>query len=123
MMKAFERRVADVVGGFGPWLAPVPSAALVFWAMQAHFVWATPFVALCGAAVIEVLGFSAINTALMLHEWNGRRPAGEKAAPFWLAAVIVGVYLAGTIGLTVVLDLEAGLARIAPALFPIMALV
>jgi hypothetical protein len=123
MARSIEERIADWVGGFGPWLAPVPSAALVFWAMQQHFVWATPAVALAAAAVIEVLGFSAINTALMLHDWNGRRPRGEHPAPFGWSAFIVGVYLISVIILTVALDFDSQLTRIAPALFPVTALV
>ena len=57
--RSLEERLADWIGGFGPWgAAQVPSAALVFWAMQQHFVWATPIVALAAAAVIEVLGLA-----------------------------------------------------------------
>ena len=59
----------------------------------------------------------------MLHDWNGRRPHGERPAPFGWSAFIVGVYLISAIILTVALDFDSQLTRIAPALFPIMALV
>src|SRR3990167_2155792 len=47
----------------------------------------------------------------------------EPAAPFWLAGLLVAVYLVSTIGLTVVLAMDTELLRIAPAIFPILAVV
>jgi len=58
-----------------------------------------------------------------LWEYNTSKRKNDPNAPFILAASLVGVYLISTIGLTVLLDIFPDLARYAPALFPILALV
>jgi hypothetical protein len=120
--QSFEARVTDVIAGCVPWLAPIPSAVLVANATIKHLAWSLP-VAIVAGLIIEGLGLTSTSTALTLWDWNARRPAGEPKAPFWLAGLMVGVYLVSTIGLTVVLDMDTALVHIAPALFPVLALV
>jgi hypothetical protein len=120
--QSFEARVTDVIAGLVPWLAPIPSAVLVANATMKHLAWSLP-VAIVAGLIIEGLGLTSTSTALTLWDWNARRPAGEPKAPFWLAGLMVAVYLVSTIGLTVVLDMDTALVHIAPALFPVLALV
>jgi Winged helix-turn-helix DNA-binding len=75
------------------------------------------------AAIIESLGLTTVSTSLLLWEYNADKRKTDPDAPFLLAASLVGVYLVSTIGLTVLLDIFPDLARYAPALFPILALV
>ena len=119
---SLEMKVTNFMAGAVPWLAPVPSAALVVNATQKHLQWSEPIAVIAGA-VIEGLGLTSTSTALTLWDWNARKPANEPKAPFWIAAVLVGVYFASTISLTVVLDANSGLTHIAPAIFPILAIV
>lgn len=121
--KSLEERFTDTLAGFGPWLAPIPSAAMVSNAMLKHFVWVTEPVAMASAVVVELLGLTTASTALTLYDYNAQRSADEPRAPFWLAAVLVGVYFASTIALTVIMEIVPGWMVAAPALFPILALV
>ena len=118
----WELGVTDAIAGMVPWLAPIPSAVLVANATLKHLGWSEP-VAIVAGLIIEGLGLTATSTALMLWDWNARRPAGEPPAPFWVSALLVATYLFCTIGLTVVLDLDTSLAHYAPAIFPLLALV
>jgi hypothetical protein len=119
---SLEAKVTDFIAGLVPWLAPIPSAVLVANATLKHLGWSQP-VAIVAGLIIEGLGLTSTSTALTLWDWNARRPANEPKAPFWLSALMVGVYLVSTIGLTVVLDMDVALVHIAPAVFPILALV
>jgi hypothetical protein len=119
---SWEAKATDFIAGLVPWLAPIPSAVLVANATMTHLGWSQP-VAVIAGLIIEGLGLTSTSTALTLWDWNARRPANEPKAPFWLAALMVGVYLVSTIGLTVMLDLNTALVHLAPAVFPILALV
>jgi hypothetical protein len=120
--QSLEARATDAIAGLVPWLAPIPSAVLVANATMNHLAWSLP-VAIVAGLIIEGLGLTSTSTALTLWDWNARRPKGEPRAPFWLAGLMVAVYLVSTIGLTVVLDMDVALVHIAPALFPVLALV
>jgi len=120
--QSIEARITDFIAGFVPWLAPIPSAALVVSATQKYLGWPIG-IAIVAGAIIEGLGLTSTSTALGLWEFNARKVENEPKAPFWLAAILVGVYFASTLGLTVVLDGNSGLTHIAPALFPILAIV
>ncbi len=119
---SIEARLTDFIAGLVPWIAPIPSAVLVANATMRYLGWGEP-VAIVAGLIIEGLGLTSTSTALTLWEWNQRKPEGEPAAPFWLAGLLVAVYLISTIGLTVVLAMDTELVRIAPAIFPILAVV
>ncbi len=119
---SLEQRITNFMAGAVPWLAPVPSAALVVNSTQKHLAWSEPIAVIAGA-VIEGLGLTSTSTALTLWDWNARKPKDEPKAPFWIAAVLVGVYFVSTIGLTVVLDADSGMTHVAPAIFPVLAIV
>ncbi len=120
--RSIEARVTDSIAGLVPWLAPVPSAALVANATFVHLQWPA-WVAVIAGIVIEGLGLTSTSTALMLWDWNARKPANEPRAPFWIGALMMAIYFVATIGLTVVLDVENRLTHVAPAIFPVLAVV
>jgi len=74
------------------------------------------------AILIESLGLATATAALELREYNRGKRKSDSAAPFWLAASLVGVYLTVAIGLTIALDIFPTLATYAPAIFPILSL-
>ena len=117
-----EAWLTNVIAGFVPWLAPVPSAALVANATQKHLKWTEPIAVIAGV-IIEGLGLTSTSTALTLWDFNARKDDREQKAPFGIAALLVGVYFVSTIALTVVLDANSGLTQYAPAIFPILAIV
>jgi biotin operon repressor len=117
-----ESNLTDGIAAFGPWITPIPSAALVANATVQHLHWSTEL-GWVTAAIIESLGLTTVSTALVLWEYNAVRRKTAPSAPFPLAAALVVIYLVSTIGLTVLLDILPELARFAPALFPLLALV
>jgi hypothetical protein len=117
-----EEAATDALAGLGPWLAPIPSAALVARASVTHLGWSQP-IGLVAGAIIEVLGLTATSTALALWDYNESKRKTDPAAPLPLAIALVGFYYASTVGLTVLLDIAPTLSRYAPALFPTLALV
>lgn len=122
MWENLERGAVWWVARLAPWLAPVPSAFFVGRAAMRHLDVPWP-VAVVMALIIESLGLVAVYTALWLAEWNGTKRKSDPAAPVVLAVVLSGVYLVVTIGLTVVLEVWPAWALVAPALFPILAVV
>ncbi len=134
-----EAMATDALAALGPWLAPIPSAALVARASEEHLHWSAGLGRLVAGAIIEILGLTATSTALALWDYNETRrkyPKGltdqekrkyrgkvDPPAPFKLAAALVGFYYVSTIALTVFLDISPNLARFAPVIFPTLALV
>ena len=117
-----ETVLTDGIAAIGPWLTPIPSAALVARATVTHLGWSQAL-GWISAAIIESLGLTTVATALALRNYNANRRKSDEPAPFALAALLAGVYLFSTIGLTVVLDIIPELSRFAPAIFPLLALV
>ncbi len=117
-----ETNLTDGIAAFGPWITPIPSAVLVANATIKDLHWSVEL-AWVAAAIIESLGLTTVSTSLLLWEYNAGKRKADPDAPFLLAASLVVVYLVSTIGLTVLLDIFPDLARYAPALFPILALV
>lgn len=122
MFRRVELGLTDLAAGVIPWLAPIPSAWLVGRASVEYLAWPVP-VAVIAAAIVEGLGLSSVATALELREYNATRRKAEPPAPFWLAALLAGVYLATAVTLVVLLDLVPSLAHVAPAIFPALSLV
>jgi hypothetical protein len=121
-MDQIEALATDALAALGPWLAPIPSAALVARASVEHLRWPNGL-GLVAGAIIEVLGLTATSTALMLWGYNESKRKMDPSAPFALTVVLVGFYYASTVGLTVLLDIVPDLARFAPVIFPTLALV
>jgi hypothetical protein len=121
-LSEIETYLTDGISAFGPWIASIPSAVLVANATVKDLHWSLEL-GWVAAAIIESLGLTTVSTSLLLWEYNADKRKTDPDAPFLLAASLVGVYLVSTIGLTVLLDIFPDLARYAPALFPILALV
>jgi heme exporter protein D len=120
-MRAIETRITDLIAGLAPWLAPIPTAYLVGRATLGKLGWPLA-VAICAALIVESLGLTATNTALTLYQYNRQRRKTDPAAPFGLAAGLVGAYVAVAVGLTVALDVAPSLAHYAPAIWPALSL-
>lgn len=121
-MNNAERNAVKMVAKLSPWLAPVPSAWFVARSSVAHL--AVPLlVGLVVAAIVETLGIATVHTALWLSDWNAHKRKSDPSAPTPVAVALMGVYLAATVGLTVVLEVAPGLATYAPAMFPALAVV
>lgn len=124
-VETVEKTVVDLLGRIGTWLAPIPSAYLVYQATLHTLEWHW-LVAFVTALSIEILGVSSVVTALHLWQWNQTRSKakgyrGDEEAPVKLAVGIAGVYLLAVIFLTILLETFPQFAKISPVLFPILA--
>jgi hypothetical protein len=121
-LHAAEAVAVAVVAKVAPWLAPVPTAWLVYDRTLRHFGWPA-WVALAAALTVEALGVAVAVTALQLWAYNRERPRkGDPLAPMAVPLVLVALYFLAAELLTVALDLLPGLVALAPAVFPILSL-
>ena len=118
----FAAALTNGLAGLGPWLTPLPSAALVSRATIHHLNW-EPWLGLVSGAAIEILGITAISTTLLLWDYNQARRKTQPPAPIKLAAALVIGYAFVTILLTVLMEIVPGVAILAPALWPLLSLV
>jgi len=116
-----EAAATDVVARVAPWASPLPTAYLTARATMEHLGW-NDALGLVAGLIIESLGLAATATALMLWEYNRGKRKSDPVAPFALAGVLVGVYFASVLALTVVLDTAPVLAMYAPLIFPVLSL-
>jgi len=117
-----EVMATDALAAVGPWLAPIPSAALVARASVRHLGWSNGLGLVVGA-IVEILGLTATSTTLTLWSYNESKRKSDPHAPLSLSLALIGFYYGSVVGLTILLDIAPNLARYAPALFPTLALV
>lgn len=122
ILSEIENNLTDGIAAISPWITPLPSAVLVANAVVQDLHW-NQVLGWITAAIIESLGLTTVSTSLQLWDYNTAKRKTDPGAPFMLAALLVGVYLFSTIGLTVLLDIFPKMSRYAPALFPLLALV
>lgn len=116
-----DSKLAGWAAKIAPWLAPVPTAALIAGATVEHLRWPAWVGGVAGVTV-ELLGLSTIITALDLYAYNRSKRKSDPGAPVGLALALAGVYVVTAISLTVLLDVLPGLTRFAPAIFPLLSL-
>ena len=121
LAEGFENFLVDEVSSVAPWLAPIPSAYLVARATIVYLAWGQ-LLAVVAALIIESLGLSTASTALALRNYNNSRRKADEPAPFGLAACLFVCYLVITVGFTGIFELDPALAKLAPPLFPLLAL-
>lgn len=131
-----EFKFAQFAVRVAPLLAPIPSAwfigrsiyfyMLFSWHLNVH-VYVNVFIAAVAGLAIELLAISSVYLALSLNRWNNyghvRKKDGWERAPFWLAAVVSGIYLLVATYLLVVLEAAPDLAPYSAVAFPALALV
>lgn len=110
------------LAALGPWLTPLPSAALVGRATIHYLNW-EPWLGLVSGAAIETLGITAISTTLLLWDYNQSRRKSQPPAPVRLAVTLVVGYALVTILLTVFMEIAPDVVILAPALWPLLSLV
>jgi hypothetical protein len=142
-----KRSSIQWVSAVVPALSAFPAAYFVARSTWAHLVlgwpgigdtplWLGAATAVVAGLVVEGLGTVSVFLAATFWRWNrwkatrpdegGRRrvlKAGYDLAPFWLAAANVGVYLAATAVLLLLLEAVPEAAGYAPFLFPWLTLV
>jgi len=112
--------LVQIVAQIAPWLAPLPTAWLVFDRTQRHLGWPW-WVALIAGLTLEALGVAILATTLEQYSYNRSKRKSDPIAPLWIPLLLVGLYFIAAELLTVALDIAPGLvAPLAPAVFPVL---
>src|SRR5512139_1682704 len=120
-MKAtdLERNTVEIVANVAPWLAPLPTAWLIYERTMAHLGWPVSIAAIAGLT-LELLGVGILATWLELYNYNQGKRKSDSPAPTWMAGILVALYFATAEALTFALDVWPVAAVVAPALFPVL---
>ena len=104
LTRAAETTLLDNVAATVPWLASLLPAAIAYKHLVNYlrFDW---WLALAGAAVVELLGVATIHTALQLWEFNATKNKSDQAAPFKLAVGAGAVYFVVVVVVNMVLEI------------------
>ena len=112
----------QIVAKVAPWLAPLPTAWLVFDRTQRHLGW-PGWVAFIAGLTLEALGVAILATTLTLYSYNRTKRKSDPRAPLWLGMVLVAGYFVAAELLTVVLDIAPSwTAPLAAAVFPVLSI-
>jgi hypothetical protein len=117
-----EKKLIRTFSTFGPWLAPLANAYVVYRATINQLGYPWP-VALLIAAFFEVIGVVSVVTVIEFWQYNQTKRLSDKAMPVTIAGAATASYLLATITFTVLLDVFPELARVAPAFFPLLTIV
>ena len=107
-----------------PLFGPVPIAWTVYHATTTLMSWPIP-VAIAGAIFIEGIGFSSINLAVRMSQFNARlweKERGQYTAPTLQALAAVALYALTALLLAVLLEVFSWLRVWSPASFILMSL-
>lgn len=108
----------QIVAQLAPWLAPLPTAWLVYDRTQLHLGWPW-WVALIAGLTLEALGVAILATTLDLYSYNRSKRKSDPRAPLWMGLGLVVLYFLAAELLTVALDIAPSwVAPFAAAVFP-----
>lgn len=106
-IRGTESSIVNFLSAIAPWGAPLPAAYMSYQHMMGilHF---ENWVAFPAAAVIEILGFSTVSTAMSFWVHNQRNKDGKDKAPIWVVLVAFAFYLGIVITMNVAIDANTG---------------
>ena len=108
-LRHLDGHAVTAVAKLAPWLAPFPTAWLVFARSQVHLGWPAWVAAIAGLT-LELLGVAVLATTLELWAYNRGKRKSDPAAVMWVPGALVVLYFVAAELLTVVLDVWPGLA-------------
>lgn len=105
----------------GPWLTPLVPAYFVAVSIR-EFLQAPVYVAVVAGIVLEVVGLAGIATATRAYIWNKTKRKSDEESPLFLALVAVSVYFITALALTVIIEFNTDLTKIAPGMFVVLSI-
>lgn len=105
---------------FGPWLTPLVPALFVQRALVARLQ-TPPGWGWLAAITLEVVGIAATNSLLRAYTWERERRKSDPAAPLRWHVLAAAVYYATAFLLVLVMEFFPAAARLAPAMFVLLA--
>jgi len=122
-IRAQNWSAVDFVSSLAPWLAPLPTAWLVYDRTQHHLNW-PQWVAAIAGITLELLGIGILATALEQYGYNRGKRKSDPPAPMGINYLLIAAYFIAAELLTVALDVAPGwFAPLAVAVFPVLSLV
>lgn len=102
-----ERAILDALSAVVPYTTAAIPAYLTY--LHTRDIMSFPAsVALLSAFTVEVLGVTAVSTAIRFYQWNLSHKQVADRAPFWLALSTYVFYVLITLTVNVVLEVYAG---------------
>ena len=101
-----ERAVLDALSAIVPYTTASIPAYLTYdhtlnqMDFPANIAWLSAF-------TVEVLGVTAVSTAIRFWQWNRNHSQDKDRAPFWLAVGTYGFYILITLSVNVILEVAA----------------
>jgi hypothetical protein len=101
-----ERAILDALSAIVPYTTASIPAYLTYTHTLTQMGF-PPNIALLSAFTVEVLGVTAVSTAIRFFQWNKSHTQEKDQAPFWLASATYGFYIAITLSVNVLLEVFA----------------
>jgi len=101
-----ERAVLDALSAIVPYTTSSIPAYMTYWhtitymGFPAEIAWLSAF-------TVEVLGVTAVSTAIRFWQWNKTHSLEKDHAPFWLSVVTYGFYIMVTLSVNVLLEVHS----------------
>jgi hypothetical protein len=102
-----ETSFLDLLSAIVPYAVPVIPAYLTYWHTKDWMMFPHP-VALTAAFVVEVLGITAVSTAIRFYRHNQRYKDAKNHAPFRLAIGVYAFYLIIVLAVNVIGEVDQG---------------
>ncbi len=107
ILNGAERSFLDLLSVIVPYFVPIIPAYLTYFhtIQQMNF---PPWVAWTASFVVEVLGITAVSTAIRFYKNNQLYKLEKERAPFWLAIGVYAFYLVIVLSVNVILEIVTG---------------
>jgi hypothetical protein len=107
ILNGAERSFLDLLSVLVPYFVPVIPAYLTYFHTRDQMGF-PHWVAVTAAFVVEVLGITAVSTAIRFWRNNQLYKADKERAPFWLAVGVYAFYILIVLAVNVILEIVAG---------------
>ncbi len=107
ILNGAERSFLDLLSVIVPYAVPVIPAYLTYYHTRDEMAF-PHWVAVTAAFVVEVLGITAVSTAIRFWRNNQIYKSEKERAPFWLAVGVYMFYIVIVLSVNVILEIVAG---------------
>lgn len=101
-----ERAVLDALSSIVPYTTASIPAYMTYWHTVTYMLFPDQ-IAWLSAFTVEVLGVTAVSTAIRFWQWNKNHSQEKDQAPFWLAVGTYAFYIVITLSVNVLLEVYA----------------
>jgi branched-subunit amino acid transport protein len=107
ILNGAERSFLDLLSVIVPYAVPIIPAYLTYFHTRDQMAF-PDWVAKTAAFVVEVLGITAVSTAIRFWRNNQLYKSDKERAPFWLAVAVYVFYIVIVLSVNVILEIVSG---------------